>query len=65
MLVLSRKENEKVNIGDNIVVTVLGVRGDRVRLGFEAPREVDVHRNEIYEAIHNPQPTQEEGETEL
>ena len=51
MLVLSRQRDESIIIGDNIVVTVVDVRGDKVRLGIEAPREVSVHRREIYEAI--------------
>ena len=51
MLVLSRQRDESIVIGDNIVVTVVDVRGDKVRLGIEAPREVSVHRREVYEAI--------------
>ena len=51
MLVLSRKKNESIVIGDNIVITVVEVRGDKVRLGIEAPKEVTVHRREVYEAI--------------
>jgi carbon storage regulator len=51
MLVLSRKRNESIVICDNIVVTVVDVRGDRVRLGIEAPKEVPVHRREVYEKI--------------
>ena len=51
MLVLSRQRDESIIIGDNIVMTVVDVRGDKVRLGIDAPREVSVHRREIYEAI--------------
>ncbi len=51
MLVLSRKQNESIIINDNIVVTVVEVRGDKVRLGIEAPKEIAVHRQEVYEAI--------------
>ena len=51
MLVLSRKKNESIIINDNIVVTVVGIQGDKVRLGIEAPKEVPVHRREIHEAI--------------
>jgi len=51
MLVLSRKKNESIIIDDNIVITVVEVRGDKVRLGIAAPREVTVHRSEVYAAI--------------
>ena len=51
MLVLSRKRNESIVIDENIVITVVEVRGDKVRLGIEAPREVPVHRSEVHEAI--------------
>jgi len=51
MLVLSRQRDESIIIGDNIVITVVDIRGDKVRLGIEAPKEVPVHRQEVYEAI--------------
>ena len=51
MLVLSRKKDEKIVIGDNITLMVIEIRGDKVRLGIDAPRDVTVHREEIYEAI--------------
>jgi carbon storage regulator len=51
MLVLSRQKNEAIMIGDDIEIIVVDVRGDRVRLGITAPKEVPVHRKEIYEAI--------------
>ena len=51
MLVLSRKRNESIVIDENIVITVVEVRGDKVRLGIEAPREVPVHRSEVHDAI--------------
>ena len=51
MLVLSRKRNEQIVIGENIIVTVVDVRGDKVRLGIEAPAQVPVHRQEVYDAI--------------
>ena len=51
MLVLSRQRDESIMIGDNIVITVVDIRGDKVRLGINAPTEVPVHRQEVYEAI--------------
>ena len=51
MLVLSRYKDQSIYIGDDIVVTIVDVRGDRIRLGIEAPPNVPVHRQEIYEAI--------------
>ena len=51
MLVLSRHRDESIMIGDDIVVTIVDIRGDKVRLGIEAPSDVPVHRQEVYEAI--------------
>ena len=51
MLILSRKADESIIIGDDIVVTIVRIQGDKVRLGIEAPRDVTVHRKEVYEAI--------------
>jgi carbon storage regulator len=51
MLVLSRYRDESIHIGDNIVITIVDVRGDRVRLGIQAPSDIPVHRQEIYETI--------------
>ena len=51
MLVLSRKKDEKIIIGDNITIMVIEIRGDKVRLGIDAPKEITVHRQEVYEAI--------------
>src|SRR5258705_9550135 len=51
MLVLSRQRDETIMIGDDIEVTVVDIRGDKVRLGITAPREISVHRKEVYEAI--------------
>lgn len=51
MLVLSRQRDESIIIGDNIVITIVDIRGDKVRLGIQAPTEVPVHRQEIWEAI--------------
>jgi carbon storage regulator len=55
MLVLSRKKNESIIINDDITIVVVEIRGDKVRLGVEAPKEVPVHRNEVYEAIRRNQ----------
>ncbi|HBI46653.1 MAG TPA: carbon storage regulator [Planctomycetales bacterium] len=52
MLVLSRKLNEKIVINNVVTVTVVEIRGDKVRLGIVAPKDVPVHRQEVYEAIH-------------
>jgi carbon storage regulator len=52
MLVLSRKKNESIVINNDIVVTVVEIRGDKVRLGIVAPKEVPVHRQEVFDAIH-------------
>jgi carbon storage regulator len=59
MLVLSRKINESIIIRDDIIVTVIEIRGDKIRLGIEAPKNITVHRQEVYDAIqsqaqHNP-----------
>lgn len=51
MLVLSRHRDESIMIGDNIVITIVDIRGDKVRLGIAAPQDIPVHRQEVYEAI--------------
>lgn len=51
MLVLSRKLGEQIVLGDEVVITIVEIRGDKVRLGIEAPANVPVHRREVYEAI--------------
>ena len=51
MLVLSRHRDESIMIGDDIVITIVDIRGDKVRLGIEAPNDIPVHRQEVYEAI--------------
>ena len=51
MLVLSRKKDERIRIGDDIEILVIEIRGDKVRIGITAPKDVAVHRQEIYEAI--------------
>jgi carbon storage regulator len=55
MLVLSRKKNESIVIDGNIVVTVVEIKGDKVRLGITAPTEVPVHRSEVFDAIRQEQ----------
>lgn len=52
MLVLSRKLNEAIVINDQVIVTVVEIRGDKVRLGITAPRAIPVHRQEVWDAIH-------------
>lgn len=51
MLVLSRHRDESIMIGDDVVVTIVDIRGDKVRLGIEAPQSIPVHRQEVYDAI--------------
>lgn len=65
MLVLSRKKNQSIVIDGKIVVTVVEIRGDKIRLGIQAPREVPIHRSEVYDAIHkDEQVSTEEPEIE-
>jgi carbon storage regulator len=65
MLVLSRYRDESIYIGDNIIITIVDVRGDRVRIGIQAPQDVSVHRQEIYDAIvQGKQGIQEPNEPE-
>ena len=67
MLVLSRKKNESIVINNDITIVVVEIRGDKVRLGVEAPKEIPVHRREVYDAIkrnaavQNGQPTTDAG----
>ncbi len=72
MLVLSRQRDESIVIGDDVVVTIVDIRGDKVRLGVNAPAEIPVHRQEVYNAIQrenrqsaelSPQDTQHLGRT--
>ena len=53
MLVLTRRTNERIIIGQDIVITVLKVQNDQVRIGIEAPRHIEVHREEVYRALHD------------
>ncbi len=59
MLVLSRKKNESIVINNDITIVVVEIRGDKVRLGVEAPKEVPVHRREVYEAIKRNEQAQQ------
>ncbi len=51
MLVLSRKKSQQIVISDDIVITIVDIRGDKVRVGIDAPKEISVHRREVYDAI--------------
>ena len=64
MLVLSRKKDEKIVIGDSITLMVIEIRGDKVRLGIDAPRDVTVHRQEVYEAIQRERELKAESSAE-
>lgn len=62
MLVMSRKKNQKIIIGDNIEIMIVDVKGDKVRLGIECPREIPVHRQEVWDAIKRAEQNGKEGE---
>ena len=64
MLVLSRKKNESIIIGDDITIMVVEIRDGKVRLGIEAPKEVPIHRAEIYKLIHGEPVSSEPAPTE-
>lgn len=57
MLVLSRKDGQRVMVGPNLVITVLEIRGDSVKLGFDAPAEIPIHREEVHRRIGFDNPT--------
>jgi carbon storage regulator len=61
MLVLSRHRDESIMVGDDIVITVVDIRGDKVRLGIQAPSNIAVHRREVYEAIQQEKQEQSES----
>ena len=62
MLVLSRKKNETIVIKDDITITVVDIRGDKVRLGIDAPKDVPVHRREVYDAIKRSESPRERSQ---
>ena len=62
MLVLSRQKDESIMIGDDVEITIVDVRGDKVRLGITAPREIPVHRMEVYKAIQREKSEKETQE---
>jgi len=64
MLVLSRQRDESIMIGDDVQIVIVDVRGDKVRLGITAPREIPVHRREIYDAIQQEKATKKSGENQ-
>lgn len=69
MLVLSRHRDESIMIGDNVVITIVDIRGDKVRLGIKAPQEIPVHREEVYDAIkrenQSPSTASTESDSEI
>ena len=64
MLILTRRVGETLVIGDDVSITVLGVKGNQVRVGINAPKDVSVHREEIYERIQNEKTSDDEHNTE-
>ncbi len=64
MLILTRRVGESLMVGDEITITVLGVKGNQVRIGVSAPKDVAVHREEIYNRIHDDRGEEESGKSE-
>lgn len=64
MLILTRKTGEKVMIGDNVELTVLGIKGNQVRVGVDAPKDIAVHREEVYLRIQNEKQMQSDQVSE-
>jgi carbon storage regulator len=62
MLVLSRQKDESIVIGDDVEITIVDVRGDKVRLGINAPKNIPVHRREVYDAIQREKAAKAKGE---
>ena len=65
MLVLSRKPNEQIKIGDDVTITLVAIRGDQVRLGIDAPDNMPVHRDEVYRAIQEGRLAKLEADLDL
>ncbi len=64
MLVLSRRKDESITIGDDVEITIVDIRGDKVRLGITAPKNIPVHRREIYDAIQREKSQKKEYQEE-
>ena len=63
MLILTRRVGESIIVGDNVTITVLGIKGNQIRLGVNAPKEVSVHREEIYQRIKQEKKVVEESDS--